>query len=82
MKAIVACIIVVKQTPPVEWCTPLDLDEFLVPKEISLLRKATFSSRLGEGTIYKKKCAETHAGETFVRVLTYASSLVFFFFPA
>lgn len=30
-------------------CAPLDLDEFLVPKEISLLRKATFSSRLGEG---------------------------------
>jgi hypothetical protein len=27
---------------------PLELDEFLVPKEISLLRKATFSSRLGE----------------------------------
>ena len=29
-------------------CLPLDPDEFLVPKEISLLRRATFTSRLGE----------------------------------
>jgi hypothetical protein len=31
------------------WCPPVDLGEIIVPKEIALLRKGTFTSRLGKG---------------------------------
>lgn len=45
-------------------CPPLDLGDFLVAKEISLLRRATFRSRLGELRVKPLKVPPTPPGST------------------